>query len=157
MITTPPITRIALFVFLTGVTIAQAQVVINEASNRNAAVLADEDGDWEDWLELYNAGATAVHLAGWSLSDNLSEPHMWNLPEMIMEPGAFLTVFASGKDRVPVVTIDHWETAVGENTIWKYLIPNAGTATDWMNPDFDPVTWSSGKASIGYGDRKSVV
>ncbi len=152
MITTPPITRIALFVFLTGVTIAQAQVVINEASNRNAAVLADEDGDWEDWLELYNAGATAVHLAGWSLSDNLSEPHMWNLPEMIMEPGAFLTVFASGKDRVPVVTIDHWETAVGENTIWKYLIPNAGTATDWMNPDFDPVTWSSGKASIGYGD-----
>ncbi|MFM7106906.1 MAG: hypothetical protein ACKOW8_15460, partial [Flavobacteriales bacterium] len=47
-----------------------SQIVINEGSNRNLNTLADEDNSYEDWLELYNAGASAVNLAGYSLSDD---------------------------------------------------------------------------------------
>ena len=144
--------HIVIFLLWMSMTVVHGQVVINEASNRNASTLADEDGDWEDWLELYNPGAAAVDLTGWTLSDNLSEPAMWHLPAMYMESGAFLTVFASGKDRVPGVAIDHWETAVGANTIWKYTIPDASTSAEWLEPGFSPAGWNSGKASIGYGD-----
>ncbi len=37
-----------------------AQIVINEGSNRNYSTLADEDGDYPDWIELYNAGSPAA-------------------------------------------------------------------------------------------------
>jgi len=48
----------------TLVNAARAQVVINE-------VLADPDADpMEEWAELYNAGADAVDIGGWSLTDN---------------------------------------------------------------------------------------
>ena len=30
----------------------------------------DEDGEYSDWLELHNPGATAVELTGWQLTDN---------------------------------------------------------------------------------------
>ena len=47
---------------------AAAQTVINEGSNRNFGDVFDEDGDAPDWVELYNAGAVAVDLAGFAQS-----------------------------------------------------------------------------------------
>ena len=35
----------------------------------NVSGLKDEDGDFSDWLEIHNAGLTAVSLAGWFLTD----------------------------------------------------------------------------------------
>ena len=43
-----------------------SQIVINEGSNKNYSLIADEDGEYEDWVELYNAGASAVDLFGYS-------------------------------------------------------------------------------------------
>lgn len=37
-------------------------VVINEIIISNTTVITDEDGSYEDWIELYNAGTTAVNL-----------------------------------------------------------------------------------------------
>ncbi|HQU75807.1 MAG TPA: lamin tail domain-containing protein, partial [Chitinophagales bacterium] len=85
----------------------QAQIVINEASNRNASQTADEDGDFGDWLELYNAGVGSVNLEDFGLSDDPSDPLMWTLPDITLDPGAFLLIYASGKDRKPDGGIDH--------------------------------------------------
>jgi hypothetical protein len=79
-----------------------AQVVINEGSNRNYSSIADENGDYPDWIELYNAGGTAVSLYNYSLSDNNEEPAKWVFPNITMSPGEFRTVFCSGKDRKPI-------------------------------------------------------
>ena len=43
-----------------------------------------------------------MDLEGWSLTDDPTEPGKWVFPAVAMEPGAFLVVFASGKDRRPV-------------------------------------------------------
>lgn len=62
--------------------------------------LADEDFGYEDWIELYNKGAAPVSLAGWSLTDQEDEPGKWVFPDgTVMEPGQYLIVFASGKNR----------------------------------------------------------
>ena len=45
------------------------QVVISEFMEKNRAVLRDEDGDFSDWIELYNQSGEAVSLAGWTISD----------------------------------------------------------------------------------------
>ena len=76
-----------------------SSVRINEIMPVNRGTLTDEDGDHSDWIELYNGGAGAVDLTGWTLSDDDEAPAKWPLPAMTLGPGEYLLVFASGKDR----------------------------------------------------------
>ena len=87
-----------LICFLGGYS-SYAQIVINEGSNRNLNTLADEDNSYEDWLELYNPGTSAVNLAGYSLSDDSANLSMWTFNEYWLQPGEFLIVFLSDKNR----------------------------------------------------------
>ncbi len=55
------------------------------------------DGRFEDWLELFNAGDSAIDLAGYTLSDDLSMPGSWTFPEgATIEPGGYLFVWLDG-------------------------------------------------------------
>ncbi len=74
------------------------QLVINEGSNKNYPTLLDEDGEYEDWIEIYNAGPTPIDLYNYSLSDN-SNPGEWSFPHQIIQPNEYIIVFCSGKDR----------------------------------------------------------
>jgi len=74
------------------------QLVINEGSNKNYSVLADEDGDYEDWIEIYNSGTTAIDLFNYSLSDN-STTGEWFFPHQIIQPNEYIIVFCSEKNR----------------------------------------------------------
>ena len=72
---------------------------INEAMPANHATLADEDGDYSDWIELYNASGFPVNLEGYGLSDVEGKSARWRFPAVTIDSGAYLTVFASGKNR----------------------------------------------------------
>jgi hypothetical protein len=74
-------------------------VVINEFMASNSSTLTDEDGEFSDWIELYNSSNVAVQLQGYGLTDNLSDPFQWTFPSQSIAPHGFLLVFASGKDR----------------------------------------------------------
>ena len=79
---------------------AAGGLVINEVMASNGATLADEDGDHEEWIELYNAGDSVLDLEGFGLSDDYERPFRWVFPGIEVAPGGYLLVFASGKDRV---------------------------------------------------------
>ncbi len=74
-------------------------VHIHEALYRNERSILDEDGDRSDFAELYNGGETAVELDGWYLSDDPQKLTKWPLHDVSLEPGEYLLVFLSGKDR----------------------------------------------------------
>ncbi len=74
-------------------------VMITEFQALNSQTLQDEDSDYSDWIEIFNAGAVDVDLAGWTLTDNAGNPDKWKFPQVILQPGSYLVVFASGKDR----------------------------------------------------------
>ena len=57
---------------------ARGQVRVNEVMSSNGETLQDENGDSPDWVELYNAGSSAVNLEGFGLSDNANRPFKWN-------------------------------------------------------------------------------
>lgn len=78
---------------------AKAPVYINEIMTSNGSVCQDEDGDYSDWIELYNAGEESVSLKGFGLSDRKDQPGLWKFPDISIEPQSYLVVFASGKDR----------------------------------------------------------
>ncbi len=55
-------------------------VVINELMADNVSVVADLSGAFEDWVELYNTGATSVDLSGHFLSDDAARPDKYVFP-----------------------------------------------------------------------------
>ena len=79
-------------------------LVINEflASNQNG--LVDENGQAEDWIEIYNRGTNQVNLAGWSLTDDPENPGQWVFPARPLAAHAYLVVYASGRDLKPLGT-----------------------------------------------------
>jgi hypothetical protein len=76
-----------------------AQPFISEFMAQNQTVLADEDGDFPDWIELHNPGPGAINLDGYYLTDNAANLTKWRLPAQSLPVGGYLVVFASGKDR----------------------------------------------------------
>ncbi len=74
-------------------------VKITEVCLRSETTLRDADGDYPDWIELYNAGTESVSLDGWYLSDDSEEPVRWRFPDITLAPGEYCVIFASGKNR----------------------------------------------------------
>src|SRR3954471_22179133 len=75
---------------------AQNDVLITEFMAANGKTLADEDGDFPDWIEIYNAGTNTVNLLNWKLADRNNR---WDFPATNLPPNQFLIVFASNKNR----------------------------------------------------------
>lgn len=75
------------------------ELIINEFMSSNATTASDEDGDYPDWIELYNASSEAINLNGYFISDSYNNLGKWTFPEIIIQPGGFLLIWASGKDR----------------------------------------------------------
>ncbi len=74
-------------------------VFINEFLASNGADLTDEIGEYEDWIELYNAGGDAVDLGGLFLADSLPALNPWKIPMdrpevTTIPPYGFMVVYA---------------------------------------------------------------
>ena len=76
-----------------------AQLRITEFMASNSRTLADEDGSFEDWIEVQNNSPTNASLEGWFLTDNTGDLAKWMFPATNLNGGACLVVFASKKDR----------------------------------------------------------
>ena len=81
--------------------LAHGQLVITEFLSSNSNSIRDENGNTEDWIEIHNPSASAVNLLGWYLTDNANQPRKWSFPSRTLNPGAYLVVFASSKNRKP--------------------------------------------------------
>jgi hypothetical protein len=55
-------------------------VVVNEIMASNRQTLADPQGEYDDWIELYNEASLAVDVGGCFLTDDLSVPTKWQIP-----------------------------------------------------------------------------
>ena len=126
--------------------LARAQDVrINEFMADNENGLDDEDGDEEDWIELYNAGP-AVNLAGWSLTDNTNNMRKWVFPSVMLASNAYLIVFASEKDRNAGEL--HTNFRLGTDGEYLGLVRSNGTVASEFSPTF-PIQ----APDISYGVR----
>lgn len=95
-------------------------------------------------------GTNIIELKDWTLSDDIIEPEKWIFPDVIIYPDSFLVVFASGKD--DKVIVDHWETIIHADNIWKYFTPFFEPDPAWKDPGFDDSNWLEGPGGFGRGD-----
>ncbi|MBN2090371.1 CotH kinase family protein [candidate division KSB1 bacterium] len=127
------------------------ELFINEIMPSNLNIITDEDGEYPDWIEIFNYSQRTINLSGYGISDNESRPFKWFFPEYEIKSGEFLVIFASDKDRR--TTITHWETIVNRGDIWRYRLGYANIPSDWYLPNYNDTAWPTGPSGFGYGDN----
>ncbi|MEL7339916.1 MAG: lamin tail domain-containing protein, partial [Bacteroidota bacterium] len=75
-------------------TIQVGELVINEISALNQSIQADQDGEFDDWIELYNNTAAPLSLQGVFLSDDLTDPSKWAFPDTSIAANDYLIIWA---------------------------------------------------------------
>jgi hypothetical protein len=69
-------------------------LVINELMASNSMAVTDNNGEYDDWIELYNADNVDIQLSNYYLSDNSENPNKWQLPNIILPPDDYLVIWA---------------------------------------------------------------
>jgi hypothetical protein len=69
-------------------------LVLNELMASNDTTIADEHGDYDDWIEITNTGPSTISLSGLALTDDLSNPAAFLFPDVTIQPGEYLLVWA---------------------------------------------------------------
>ncbi len=69
-------------------------LVLNELMASNTSTATDEAGDYDDWIEITNAGTSSVDLGGLGLTDHLEGTPDFVFPAMSLAPGECVIVWA---------------------------------------------------------------
>jgi hypothetical protein len=138
------------FSFLAGVWQERGiPLFINEfmASNNSDSNIADPCGDYDDWIEIYNSGDTAINVAGMYLTDDLGNPTKWQIPsgypaQTTVPADGFVVFWADDETAEGPLHADFKLSADGEE-IGLF-------DTDEITP-IDTVTFGAQTANVSYG------
>ncbi|SDS01478.1 Por secretion system C-terminal sorting domain-containing protein [Polaribacter sp. KT25b] len=101
--------------------IAEGDLVINEIMASNTLTVTDQDGEYDDWLELYNNSTKTLSLDNLYLSDDFSALTTWRFPSgLTISPGSYLTVWCDKDDTQAGLHADIKFSSNGENAILSY-------------------------------------
>jgi len=118
-----------------------AEVVINELMPVNSSTVADNYGEFDDWIELFNKSAATIDLSGFYLSDNHKKPSKWQFPQGTVIVGkGYLIIWADGDS-----------TQVGLHTNFK--LSSSGEEAVLTKPDLqviDKISFPAATQELSY-------
>lgn len=134
-------------------------IVINELLPMNKKSGADQNGQYDDWIELYNLSDTDIDLSGCFLSDSKKNPAKWKFPDgTIIGRNNFLIVWADADTLQTGLHTNFKLSADGEKVLFSSpdlqlidqveypatsveqsyaRIPNGTGGFVWTNPTFN--------------------
>ncbi|MCX6854026.1 MAG: chitobiase/beta-hexosaminidase C-terminal domain-containing protein, partial [Verrucomicrobia bacterium] len=111
------------------------QLVISEFMANNESTISDVDGDFSDWIEIYNPGTEAVDLENWCLTDSATDLSKWRFPDITLASRQFLVVWASGKNRTNPVLPLHTNFSLSSSGEYLALVrPDGVTVEHHFSP-----------------------
>ena len=78
-----------------------------------------------DWVEIYNSTGSAVNLGGYGISNNPKNPAKWVFPDISIEPGEYLLLYATGSS----------DKAQKKNLKLNFCISSTGEALFFFDPN----------------------
>lgn len=129
-----------------------AGVVITEFLAENDGGLHDSDGETPDWIEIFNDSAYDVNLAGWHLTDSVSDLSRWTFPATNLPAQAYLVVFASGKNRTVSGQELHTNFQLDNTGQYLALVRPDGTVAHSYGPAFPPQ-----RRNVSFGTQRQVI
>jgi hypothetical protein len=131
---------------------SQAGLVINEvfADNRSFEEL---DGSVPDWLELYNPSASAVDLAGMSLTDDVAAPRRWVFSSGSLLPGKGLLKVRCDPNAPPSPANTGFGLKANGSVVYLLNRPEEGGGVQSsIAYGLQPPDWSVGRVPDGSAD-----
>ncbi len=130
---------------LSGTTIVINEFMPDPASDWDGDLIYDSTGD--EWVELYNYGASSVDISSWRINDSTAERYTFPIG-VIIPPGGFYVAYGSnqslslnnGGDRIELLNgtyseIDSRIYSSSNDDISIGRLPNGGTAwTEFNDP-----------------------
>ncbi len=122
-------------------------LVINEVMASNSSTKADPQGQYDDWIEIYNYGDMPVDAGGLYLTDNPGNPTKWQIPAnepavTTVTPQGYLLIWADGDIEDEGLHADFKLSADGESVC---LFDIDGTSL------LDSITFPQLPSDVSYG------
>lgn len=106
-------------------------VVINELMASNNNTVADNAGDYDDWVELYNNNNYSVDLSGYYLSDNNYSLMKWQFPNGTIIPANDYLIVWADEEAIEGALHCSWKMSSAGETIT--LLSNTLQIVDQVN------------------------
>ena len=115
----PPGAEHDVYTYLVQVEFAVDPAVrINEVMAQNTAGTQDENGQYEDWIELYNNGTEPFDLSDGWLSDDGNNVFKWRIPAgTVIAPNAYL-VFWADEDQEDGLLHTNFKLSASGEEVW---------------------------------------
>jgi len=124
-------------------------LVINEFMASNDAAFADENGDFDDWIEIYNMNDHPVDIGGLFVTDDLEDPTAWQIPDSAPDTttipaGGFLVLWADKESEQGVLHLELKLSGGGEQI---------GLVEDFLGDTLfiDSLTYDEQQADTSFG------
>ncbi|MCF7959029.1 MAG: lamin tail domain-containing protein, partial [Phycisphaerae bacterium] len=126
-------------------------LAVNSDSNQQEG-LVDQDNDSSDWIEIYNPTDVDVNLENWFLTDSKKNLTKWRFPDVTMNAGGYLIVFASEKNHAIAGSELHTNFKLSADGEYLALVmPDGMTVVSDFDPAFPPQV-----GNISYGSAVKV-
>lgn len=134
-------------------TINPGDLVVNEIMAQNTETVTDQDGEFEDWIELYNNTDTTLSLDNLFMSDTNTNLIKWQFPAGVtIAPHDYLMVWADEDGAQTGLHANFKLSAAGESVILSYA---NGTIIETV--DFGAQTANLGYARVPNGTGNFVI
>lgn len=143
--------KLILPALLCGLSPAFGGVVINEFMAKNDSGITNQAGIFSDWIEIHNNSGSAVDLAGWYLTDDITDLRKWQFPSTgntsPLRDDGYLLVYADDSPDAVVGDEIHASFKLGSGGEFLALIePDGETISYQYNPEYP-----SQSADVSYG------
>ncbi len=160
-----------------GDIISEGTIVINEFMASNASTQSDQNGGFDDWIELYNTSSSNINLSGVYLSDKTDNIFKWKFPEIEILANDYLIIWADAATTETGLHTNFKLSSSGESVVLSNYdstiidmvnfgaqytdtsygrFPNATGSFQFLKPTYNAFNEELSVESINYADYVKV-
>lgn len=113
--------------------IKTGNLYINEIVASNSYTYKDSDGEYSDYIELYNGNDYDINLEGYRLTDSIYDAKKWMFPGITIKAKSYLVIFASGKNKCVKEDACHTNFKLSSEKESVVLIDDTGNIISRVN------------------------
>ncbi|MDA9873181.1 CotH kinase family protein [Saprospiraceae bacterium] len=126
----------------TSVNTSVGDLVINEFMASNDMTQVDQDGEYDDWVELYNNSNSDINLSGYFLSDDSEDIMSWQIPAgTVISAKGYLMIWADKDEEQEGLHANFKLSSAAESII----------LSDSLGSILDEVSYADQTTDISYG------
>ena len=124
-------------------------LVINEIMAGNSNSVADQNGEYDDWVELYNGNNFSLNLNGYYLSDSENDLTKWSFPNVTIGANDYLVIWCDTAGTTQSGLHTTYRLSADQEEV--YLTSPTGTLIDAVHYVNMPSDLGYARVPNGYG------